>query len=303
MVNPVRINSVSELHRVLGLPKPKHPLISIVDLSALNDRVKTAEVKTVELGFYSISLKKIVGELRYGRGCYDFEEGSLVFIAPNQRISYRNDIFIEEGWALYVHPDLLYGTTLGGKMRDFSFFSYDVDEALHISEDEKKAINGCLSIIEQECAQHLDVHTSSVIISSLELLLTYCNRFYSRQFYTRQRVSSDVVQRFELLLENFFSRQSSGSAGLPDVGYFAGKLGYSPSYLSDLLKRYTGKTTQEHIHLYIVEKAKELLRGTEQNVSSIAYLLGFEHPSHFNKIFKSGTGLSPKNYRESKGKA
>ena len=299
MKNIIRIESISELHRRVGFSKPKHPLISVIDLKKIDSVIsKNPEERSIELGFYSISLKKITGKLKYGRGYYDFEEGSLVFMAPNQVITYSPDLQIEEGWALYFHPDLIHSSSLGKNISSYTFFNYDLNEALHISEDEKSIINDCIAKIEKEYSQNIDQHTQGLIVSNLELLLNYCSRFYGRQFYTREKVSNDVVQKFEKLLKAYFSKDTLIDVGLPDVKYFAANLSLSPNYLSDLLNKYTGKSTQEHIHLQLIEKAKVLLWSTEKSISEIAFNLGFEHPSHFNKLFKSKTGTSPSGYRQ-----
>lgn len=298
MKNIIRIESISELHQRLGFSKPKHPLISVIDLTKINSVIsKNTEERSIELGFYSISLNKITGQLKYGRGYYDFEEGALVFVAPNQVFTFSPDLQIEEGRALYFHPDLINSSGLGQNINSYTFFNYDVNEALHISEEERSVINDCIVKIEKEYSQNIDQYTQGLIVSNLELLLNYCSRFYGRQFYTREKVSNDVVQKFEKLLIAYFSKDNLIDVGLPDVKYFAANLNLSPNYLSDLLIKYTGKSTHEHIHLQLVEKAKSLLWGTEHTVSEIAFALGFEYPSHFTKIFKTKTGISPSEYR------
>jgi AraC-like DNA-binding protein len=237
------------------------------------------------------------GVLKYGKGHYDFSEGSLMFTAPWQVITGSIEGGVEEGWALFVHPDLINATDLGKKMHQYSFFSYDVNEALHISEDEKLTIRDCVAKIEKEYSQNIDKHSLGLISGNIELLLNYCERFYGRQFFTRAKVNSDVVQQFERLLSDYFAKDTLIDTGLPNVKYFASELNLSPNYLSDLLNRFTGKTTQEHIHLRLIDKAKSLLWGTEHSISEIAYELGFEHPSHFTKIFKTKTGKSPSAFR------
>jgi len=299
MKNIIQIQSINELHQRVGFAKPKHPFISVIDLNKIDATIiQSLEEKSFQLGLYSVSLKKITGTLKYGRGHYDFAEGSLVFMSPDQVITYTPDLQIEEGWALYFHPDLIYSSPLGQRIKSYSFFHYDVNEALHISDEEKGIINDCIHKIEREYSQNIDQHTQSLLISNLELLLNYCNRFYGRQFYTREKVASDVVQQFEQLLLTYFSKDTLIEEGLPDVKYFAAKLNFSPNYLSDLLTKFTGKSTQEHIHLQIVNKAKSLLWGSEKSISEIAYHLGFEHPSHLNKLFKSKTGKTPGEYRQ-----
>lgn len=290
------IESIADLHALVKRPQPRHPLISVIDhRDFYAERPKDEGM--YRFGFYTISCKKFEGLLYYGKSQYDFREGSLMFTAPGQVIGTGPDLKVEEGWALFFHPDLLHGSALGLKMHQYSFFHYEVNEALHISEEEKAVIKDCVDKISREYTQGIDKHTQGVIVSNIELLLNYCNRFYDRQFYTRAKVNSDVVQRFELLLKDYFGQSTLIEAGLPPVTYFASKLNLSPNYLSDLLQKSTGKSTMEHIHLELVEKAKSLLWGTEESISEIAYELGFEHPSHFTKIFKAKTGKSPSEYR------
>jgi AraC-like DNA-binding protein len=293
----IDIESISDLHRLMQRPAPKHPLVSLVDHTDFYALRPTTEA-TYRFGFYTISCKKFEGVLRYGRGTYDFDKGSLMFTAPGQAISAGPDIIkVDEGWALFVHPDLLYGTDLGKKMHQYSFFNYEVNEALHISEDENLILQDCTANIQKEYLQNIDKHTQGLIVSNIELLLNYCNRFYDRQFYTRAKVNTDVVQRFEKLLKDYFSQDSLIEKGLPQVSVFASGLNLSPNYLSDLLQKFTGKTTLEHIHLEVVNRAKSMLWGTDASISEIAYQLGFEHPSHFTKLFKTKTGMAPSDFR------
>jgi AraC-like DNA-binding protein len=292
----IDLESISDLHDLVQYPRPRHPLISVIDHTDFYARRPKGNA-LFRFGFYTISCKKFEGLLYYGKSHYDFREGSLLFTAPGQVIGSGPDIKVDEGWALFIHPDLLHGTDLGKKMHQYSFFNYEVNEALHISEEESKIIKDCVDKIAREYTQSIDKHTQGVIVSNIELLLNYCNRFYDRQFYTRAKVNTDVVQRFEALLKNYFSQSTLIESGLPAVTYFASKLNLSPNYLSDLLQKFTGKSTVEHIHLELVDKAKSLLWGTESSISEIAYELGFEYPSHFTKIFKAKTGKSPSEYR------
>jgi AraC-like DNA-binding protein len=292
----IDISSISDLHDFAGYPSPKHPLISLIDNEAFYEHCPM-DLAFFRFGFYIISCKQFKGALKYGKGHYDFGEGSLMFTAPGQVISSSPDGKVEEGWALFFHPDLINTSGLGKKIHQYSFFSYDINEALHISEEEKRTIKDCVNKIEKEYSQNIDKHTLNLIVSNIELLLSYCDRFYDRQFYTRSKVSSDVVQQFEKLLTDYFAQDTLIEAGLPNVKYFASQLNLSPNYLSDLLNRFTGKTTQEHIHLQLISKAKSLLWGTDNSISEIAYELGFEHPSHFTKIFKTKTGKSPTAFR------
>lgn len=294
--NYIDIKSISELHSFYGYAKPKHPLITIIDLKAVNNENRPQKGQLYRLGCYSVFYKQLKGALIYGRSRYDYDEGSLIFTAPNQVLAPTTEVQPDEGWGLFFHPDLIAGAELGQKISQYSFFHYDSNEALHPSEEERTIIQNTTDNIHKEYAQNIDKHTEGLLIANLDLLLGYCQRFYDRQFFTRATISKDLVQNFERLLNDYFDHTAI-ETGLPDVKYFATRLHLSPNYLSDLLKKYTGKTTQEHFHLQLVQKAKSLLWGTEKTISEIAYELGFEHPSHFTKIFKSKTGQSPKSFR------
>ena len=291
----VDIKSISALHELFRIEKPVHPLISVVDL-AKADPAHRESGASYRLDFYSVACKKIEGLLGYGRTNYDFSEGMLMFTAPYQVLTPRPEKKVE-GWGLYIHPDFLNATNKGHKLTLFSFFGYDVNEALHISDAEKKVLEDCLQNIQREISMNLDSHSHNLILTNLELFLSYCSRFYDRQFLTRIKASNDTVEKFERLLNNYFAQASLIEAGMPDVKYFASQLHLSANYLSDLLNKYTGKTTQEHIHLKLIDKAKSLLWSTGNPISEIAYDLGFEHPSHFTKLFKNKTGMSPKQFR------
>lgn len=293
----VDIESISDLHRFYGYAKPKHPLVTLIDLTQIDVSNRPKDGMLYRLGFYSIFFKTGKGFLKYGKSHYDFDEGSLMFTAPYQVISPNVSLDLEVGWGLFFHPDILNRKELGSRISEYSFFQYDSNEALHISDEEKELIKDCVENIKREYSQNIDKHTLQLILSNIELLLNYCNRFYDRQFFTRVKVSNDIVQRFEKSLKEYFAQDTLIEVGLPDVKYFAAKLNLSPNYLSDLLNKYTGKTTQEHIHLQLVDKAKSLLWGSEMSISEIAYGLGFEHPSHFTKLFKSKIGKSPTAFR------
>ena len=291
----IDIKSISQLHDFFRYEKPLHPLITVVDLSKV-DRSHRKPGASYRLNLYSIACKKIEGSFKYGRTSYDFSEGSLMFTAPHQVLSpgIENKV---EGWAVYVHPDFLHASIKGQKLTQYSYFGYDTHECLHISEAEKNVLEDCLQNIEKEISMNLDNHSHHLILSNLELLLSYCARFYDRQFLTRMKASNDVVEKFERVLTEYFAQNTLVELGMPDVKYFASQLNLSANYLSDLLSKYTGKSTQEHVHLKLIDKAKSMLWSTENPISSIAYDLGFEHPSHFTKLFKSKTGYSPKEYR------
>jgi len=292
----IDLESISDLHALVQYTPPRHPLISVINHSDFYAKRPKTEA-LYRFGFYTISCKRFEGLLYYGKGHYDFNEGSLLFTAPGQVIGPGPDVKVDEGWALFIHPDLLHGTSLGSRISSYTFFHYEVNEALHVSDEEAAVLKDCVDKIAREISLPIDKHTQSVLVSTVDLLLNYCSRFYDRQFYTRAKVNSDVVQRFEGLLKDYFSQASLIEVGIPSVGYFASELHLSASYLSDLLQRFTGKSTVEHIQLELVEKAKNLLWGTENSISEIAYELGFEHPSHFTKVFKAKTGKSPKEYR------
>ncbi|HEY9007238.1 helix-turn-helix domain-containing protein [Ohtaekwangia sp.] len=293
----VDIATISDLHKLYGCAGPKHPLVSFISLQEINRDNFPEEETSFRLGFYSVYLKQQKGSMKYGKSHYDFDEGTLIFTAPGQAISTQRSISYKEGWGLFFHADLLHRTDLGKKINQYSFFQYDTNEALHVSDDEKVQLRTCAENIKREYSQNIDKHSQALIVSNIELMLNYCNRFYDRQFITRAKVNHDIVQQFEKVLLHYFAQDSLINTGLPDVKYFAGQLHLSPNYLSDLLKRYTGKTTQEHIHLQVVEKAKSLLWSSDKSISEIAYELGFEHPSHFTKIFKTKMGVSPKEFR------
>ncbi|WP_460909115.1 helix-turn-helix domain-containing protein [Spirosoma areae] len=292
----VELHSISEAHKVFGYDKPRHPLVSLVDFTKVKPKVTESEA-FYQMSFYTISCKHFKGVFRYGKSYYDFNEGTLIFTAPHQVVSASHDSELEGGWGLFFHPDLINGTSLAKKINGYSFFDYDANEALHISEDEQLILQDCIEKIKKEYSQNIDKHTQGLIVNNLELLLNYCDRFYDRQFLTRSNVNKDIVQRFEHLLNDYFAQETLIEAGLPDVKFFASQLNLSPNYLSDLLNRFTGKTTQDHIHLKLVDTAKSLLWSTEKSISEIAYELGFDYPSHFTKVFKTKTGLTPQQYR------
>jgi len=293
------IESISELNKWLNQEKPKHPLVSVVDFSKVESCGEN-KVKTT-LGFYTLMLKKnSCGRLKYGREYYDFEEGTLVCIAPNQVVYIDNEGEEQnevEGWGLFFHPDLIRGTSLGSKMKDYSFFSYEVNEALHVSEKEKQTLNDCIKKIETELSQNIDFHSSNLIVSNIELLLNYCLRYYDRQFITRKTKNKNVLIKFENVLTDYFQSGKLKENGLPTVKYFAEQLFLSSNYLSDLLKKETGKNAQDHIHRYLIEEAKTRLLNSKATVGEIACSLGFEYPQYFSKLFKSKTGTTPAEYR------
>lgn len=297
----IRIDTISQVHQALGLEKPAHPLVSILPI---DERITNYEYgdHTYVYGFYQVSLKiGIQGEIQYGKKNYDFSDGTVVFTKPNQAISYAGTSDSSEtgGWALLFHPDLIRNSSLGREIEHYSFFSYEVDEALHLSESERDTLSAITEKISEEYQHAIDRHTQGLIVSNIELLLSYCTRYYERQFHLRENLHSDYVTRFESLLGEYFDTELSLDLGLPTVKYCGEQLAMSPSYLSDVLKRETGRTAQQHIQDAITERAKTMLLATDEQVSQIAYSLGFEYPQHLSKFFKARTGMSPIAYRRS----
>ncbi len=299
MPETVTLQSISQIHEALGLPKPKHPLVSVLRAEEIENDSAVQDVRVV-LDLYQIALKQgSCGTLKYGRNSYDYQEGTLVFMAPGQVVEYENedDSPHPAGWSLIFHPDLLRRSDLAEKIEGYSFFDYDANEALHISDDERITIEELLDKIIREYSQNLDQHSQHLIVANIQLLLDYCRRFYDRQFYTRTNLNSDVVSKFERLLKSYYRTGKAHDLGVPTVHYCARELNLSTNYLSDLLKKETGKSAQEQIHLFIIEKAKTTLLNSSDSVSEIAYSLGFDYPQHFSKLFKSKAGLSPRAYR------
>lgn len=297
---PKPILSISEMHHLLGLKKPKHPLVSII---RFEDMVSTgpAVPRSISYNFYHIALKKnYQGKIKYGQQYYDFDEGMMTFIAPQQVITIDPETpTCLEGFMLIVHPDFLETYPLASKIRSYGFFSYAAFEALHLSEQEEQAIMQLVTNIEREIETNIDPFTQELIVSNIDLLLTYCNRFYNRQFITRKLANNDLLIKLETLLDVYFASVEPEKSGLPTVKYVADQLHVSASYLSDMLRAHTGQSTQQHIHNKLIEKAKTILSTTGLSVSEVAYQLGFEYPQSFNKLFKSKTNLSPLEFRQS----
>jgi len=299
---PLRIKSISEYHQAAGLPKPKHPLISVINLETVQQVPGTEPINLV-FDFYSISLKRNCNtKFRYGQQRYDFDEGVMFFMSPGQvfGIEVGKDVPIKRtGWMLLVHPDFLWNTALAKTIKQYEYFDYSVNEALFLSDKEETAIIGIMQSIEQEYKSNIDKFSQSIIIAQLELLFVQSDRFYHRQFITRKITNHKILTRLEELLTNYFDSDDLVNKGLPSVQYVADRLNVSPNYLSDLLKVLTGQSTQQHIHDKLIEKAKEKLSTTDLSVSEIAYELGFEHSQSFSKLFKAKTELSPMKFRQS----
>ena len=301
MNTPEKVSSISTLHQFLGLEKPANPLISVFNFDDVNLESKTF-LNAISTDFYVIALKKDCagGKCRYGQQYYDFDEGIMYFIAPHQVLRF-DDILLNKvrGFVLLVHPDFLHGYGLAANIKEYGYFSYSANEALHLSVKEEKTIFDIIANIEQEIDINMDSFTQDLLVSNLELLLKYCDRYYNRQFLTRRKVNSDLLSKLEQLLDDYFKNDNLSINGIPSVHSIADKLHLSANYLSDMLRVQTGQTTQQHIQNRLIEKAKELLSNTSISVSEIAYQLGFEHPQSFHRLFKSRTSLSPLQFRSS----
>ncbi|MFI2744299.1 helix-turn-helix domain-containing protein [Zhouia sp. PK063] len=297
-----RIKSITEFHRLRNLPAPEHPLISIVDYKDIQ-RPKDIEQYNLVLDFYQISIKRGVnGKLKYGQQEYDFDEGIMFFIAPQQVFSIVNNPETNEkrsGWMLLIHPDFLWNTTLAQKMKQFNFFDYTVHEALFLSEKEEHIMMGIIENIKNEYHANIDNFSQQIVISQIETLLNYAERFYHRQFITRKITNHQILDRLEKLLASHFNAKNLSVKGIPSVQFIADELHVSASYLSNLLKVLTGKSTQQHIHEKVIDLAKEKLSTTNLSISEIAYDLGFEYPQTFSKLFKTKTKVSPLEFRQS----
>lgn len=295
---PAKIDSISELNRLMDLPKPVHPLIGFFDNTSIKVDISQLP-ESLLLNFYKISYKlNQQGRMGYGQGYYDFDEGGMVFTAPNQLITIPNEA-VHEGFSLLFHPDFIRNYPLGQKIKQYGFFSYDTNEALHLSEKERQQIFTVVESIKDELNNAIDAFSQDLIVSYIEVLLNYSNRFYKRQFITRKSVNHDLLTGVEELLNSYFDKEDGLQKGLPTVEFLADNLHVSPRYLSDMLRSLTGQNAQQHIHEKLIEKAKEYLMSTHLSVAEIAYQLGFEHPQSFNKLFKRKTSLTPVEFKQS----
>ncbi|WP_428657274.1 helix-turn-helix domain-containing protein [Runella sp.] len=299
---PQRIKTISEFHQFRGLPRPEHPLISVVDYSAIKHSPDSGTTSWF-LDFYSISIKRNANaKIKYGQQEYDFDEGIMFFMAPGQVFSVEVDKNFppkHSGWMLLIHPDFLWNTSLAKTIRHYEYFDYSVNEALFLSEKEEITLGGIMENIQQEYHSNIDRFSQDLIIAQLELLLKYSERFYQRQFITRKISNHKILDRLEAILTDYFNSNALIDKGLPTVQSIAESLNVSTGYLSSLLKVLTGQSTQQHIHNKLIEKAKEKLSVTDLSVSEIAYELGFEHPQSFSKLFKTKTNFSPLEFRQS----
>ena len=292
----IKIDTVDQYNKFYGL-ESLHPLVAVVDLTKATQHPNHVRIN---MGVYSLFLKHTkCGDLKYGKKQYDYQEGTVVCMAPNQVIG----IELKEGvkpssLGLVFHPDLIRGTSLGQNIKQYSFFSYEVSEALHVSDEERQIIIDCLDKIRIELGHAVDKHTKTLIAKNIELLLDYCMRFYERQFITRNQANKDIIVKFEQLLDEYFQNQTALTEGLPSVKYFADKVCLSSNYFGDLIKKETGKTAQEYIQHRIIELAKERILEGSQTVSQIAYELGFQYPQHFSRLFKKNVGCTPNEYKQ-----
>jgi AraC-like DNA-binding protein len=295
----IQLHNITDLHKLFNLGQSHHPLVTVLDFTKVSEQIEPNSKITTN--FYSIMFKNYCkNNIKYGRKSIDFQDGNLICMAPNQVIEIDNEV--EErvdkmGWGLFFHPDLIRATSLIEKIKNYGFFNYEVSEALHLSEKEKNILFDCVQKIHTELQENIDEHSQHIIVSTIELLLNYCSRFYGRQLITRSPSNKSIIAQIENLLSSYFKNSNIKDQGLPSVKYLADHVNLSPSYLSDLLKKETGKNAQEHIHFYIIEEAKNYLLNSDKNINEIAYSLGFEYPQYFNKLFKQKTGKTPAKYR------
>ncbi|SRR5258706_48521 len=291
----IKIESIAEYNKIRGI-ETLHPLVTVMDLS----KTFPMPEKTFNFGVYAVYLKELnCGELKYGRSHYDYQEGTLVFIAPGQVLGVERKAkpVQPKGWALVFHPDLIKGTPLGKHIHDYSFFSYDVNEALHLSDKERQIVLDCFSKIEYELERAIDKHSKTLIASNIELFLNYCTRFYDRQFITRDNAHKGTLERFETLLNHYFESDKPQTGGLPSVAWCASELNLSPNYFGDLIRKETGMSAQEYIQSKVIDVAKERIFDTDKSISELAYGLGFKYPQHFTRLFKQRVGSTPLAYR------
>ena len=292
----LKFDTISQ-YNAFNKHETRHPLVSVIDLSQAAPR----QHRRMHYGFYTIFFKQIkCGDLRYGCHYYDYEEGTLIFLAPGQVIgeNKQEEYYQPQGQALVFHPDLLLGTSLGQHIYEYSFFSYEVNEALHLSAHERQVMQDCFAKIEFELNQPVDKHSARLIVANIELFLNYCIRFYERQFITRSHANKGILERFENLLNDYFQSDKAQNLGLPTVGYCAEQLFLSANYFGDLIKQETGKSAQEYIQLKLINVAKERIFDPSKTMSEIAYELGFKYPQHFSRMFKQHVGYSPNEYRQ-----
>ena len=295
MENLIRFETVND-YNVFNNNETLHPLVSVVDLSKAAPR----QMSSMYFGFYTVFLKEVkCGDLRYGKNTYDYQEGTLVFIAPGQVVTVENagEVYQPKGHAMVFHPDIIHGTNLGRHINEYSFFGYQSNEALHVSERERKMVLDCFSKIGYELEHAIDKHSKRLIVSNIEILLNYCIRFYDRQFITRENIIKGTLEKFEEVLNNYFSSEKPQTIGLPSVAYCASELNLSANYFGDLIKKETGTSAQEYIQTKLIDVAKARIFNIDKSISEVAYELGFKYPQHFTRLFKQKVGQSPNEYR------
>ena len=295
----IRIKNISEVHDFFGFEKPKHPLVTMLPIDERMTNLDYGDFKYT-FDFYQISLKSgIKGTLSYGRNSYDFNEGTMTFFKPNQVVKVENseDYRGGSGWTLIFHPDLIRKSELGRTIENYSFFNYEVHEALHLSDDEKNSLTELAQKIKKEYQQNIDKHSQEIIIANIEMILKYCKRYYDRQFYTRTNLNKDILTKFNKIVREYYNSEKPLQAGVLSVKECAKRLNLSVNYLGDLLKSETGRSAKDHINDFVIEKAKNKLLGTNKSISEIAYGLGFQYPQSFTRLFKNQTGISPNEYR------
>ena len=299
MGNVIRICAVSQIHDFLGMDSPKHPLITVLPI---DERMVTANYgdTTFVMDLFQISLKKgIKGNIAYGRNSYDFQDGTMIFTKPDQSMKFSTleDVSNVSGWTVVFHPDLIRKSELGKVIHNYDFFSYKIYEALHVSNEEQNILSDIVEKIQREYEYIIDAHSQELIISNIKLLLDYCTRYYDRQFYTRTNINKDFVTKFEGLLREYYDSGKPLEMGVPTVKYCGEELNMSAHYLSDLLRKETGRSAQDHIYHFLIDRAKTKLLSSDDSISQVAFSLGFDYPNHFSKLFKSKTGMSPVEYR------
>lgn len=293
-----KLESVTQYNQLRGV-KTLHPLVTMVDLS----KAAPMPAQTFHFGLYAIYLKELeCGELSYGRSKYDYQEGTLVFVAPGQILGVQPKVktFQPKGWALLFDPELIRGTSLGRNMKDYSFFSYEVNEALHLSDREREIVIDCFRKIQLELSIGIDKHSRTLISSNIELFLNYCQRFYDRQFITRENVNKGILERFENLLSSYFNSDLPLNNGIPTVSYCAKELNLSSNYFGDLIKKESGISAFDYIRTIIIDRAKDKIFESEKSITDVAYELGFKYPQHFTRLFKQKVGLAPSEYKQAK---
>jgi AraC-like DNA-binding protein len=290
----LQLDNVSDYCKLRG-QEVLHPLVAVLDMSKSKPMLSTS----TRYGFYAVFLKDVkCGNIKYGCEYYDYQEGTLVFISPGQVIEVERKEFVQpKGYALVFHPDIIHGTPLGRAIHEYSFFSYEAREALHLSDKERQIVLDCFSKIEYELQQSIDKHSRTLIASNIELFLKYCLRFYDRQFITRENANKGILLNFEKLLNNYFQSDKPQTIGLPSVGWCAGELNLSANYFGDLIKKETGQSAHDHIQSKLIDVAKEKIFDLDKSVSEVAYELGFKYPQHFTRLFKQRVGYTPNEYR------